>query len=44
MQSTPKEAPMTSRSYWIGVASKDHVDHGVAGGFAQLNHGKAGPL
>ena len=30
--------------YWIGVASKDHVKSGVAGGFAQLCHGKAGPL
>ncbi len=30
--------------YWIGVASHDHVGRGVAGGFAQLCHGKAGPL
>jgi hypothetical protein len=36
---------MTSeRSFWIGVVSKDHVDLAVAGGYAQLNHGKAGPL
>jgi len=35
---------MNERSYWIGVVSKDHVDMGVAGGFTQLNHGKAGPL
>jgi len=35
---------MTSQSYWIGVVSRNHVEHGVAGGFAQLNHGKAGPL
>ena len=35
---------MTSRSYWIGVVSRNHVERGVAGGFAQLNHGKAGPL
>lgn len=35
---------MSTRSYWIGVVSKDHVDIGMAGGFAQLNHGKAGPL
>ena len=35
---------MSERSYWIGVVSKDHVDMGVAGGFTQLNHGKAGPL
>ncbi len=34
---------MTPR-YWIGVVSKSHVDRGVAGGFAQVCHGKAGPL
>jgi len=30
--------------YWIGVASKEHVQGGVLGGFAQVCHGKAGPL
>ncbi len=30
--------------YWIGVASRDHVMKGVAGGFCQLSHGKAGPV
>ncbi|MBS0652721.1 MAG: EVE domain-containing protein [Verrucomicrobia bacterium] len=30
--------------YWIGVASREHVKRGVAGGFAQVCHGKAGPL
>ena len=35
---------MTERNYWIGVVSKNHVDIGVAGGFTQLNHGKAAPL
>lgn len=35
---------MNERNYWIGVVSKDHVAVGVAGGFTQLNHGKAGPL
>ena len=30
--------------YWIGVASKEHVAIGVAGGFAQLCHGKKAPL
>lgn len=30
--------------YWIGVASKDHVARGAAGGFCQLCHGKAAPL
>ena len=35
---------MTARNFWIGVVSQDHVAIGVAGGFVQLNHGKAGPL
>ena len=35
---------MSERRYWIGVVSKDHVDLGIAGGFTQLNHGKATPL
>lgn len=35
---------MSERNYWIGVVSRDHVAIGVAGGFTQLNHGKAGPL
>ncbi len=30
--------------YWIGVASKEHVQKGVMGSFAQVCHGKAGPL
>ena len=30
--------------YWIGVACKEHVQRGVIGGFAQVCHGKAGPL
>lgn len=34
---------MTTR-YWIVVASKDHVQRGVAAGFAQANHGKDTPL
>lgn len=29
------------RHYWIGVASKEHVKAGVAGGFGQLCLGKA---
>jgi hypothetical protein len=32
------------RRYWIGVASKEHVKTGEAGGFSQLCHGKAQPL
>lgn len=31
-------------NYWIGVVSKAHVLRGVAGGFAQMNHGKQAPL
>ena len=30
--------------YWIGVASREHVMRGAAGGFAQVCHGKPGPL
>lgn len=30
--------------YWMAVACKEHVMRGVAGGFAQVCHGKAGPL
>lgn len=30
--------------YWIGVASRDHVIAGAAGGFCQLGHGKAAPI
>ena len=30
--------------YWIAVASKEHVMRGVQGGFAQVCHGKEGPL
>lgn len=37
--------PMTrTTKYWIGVVSRQHVLHGAAGGFAQVCHGKAGPL
>jgi len=32
------------RKYWIGVVSKEHVEQAVRAAFAQLNHGKAGPL
>ena len=38
------EQAMLARNYWIGVVSRSHVDKAVAGGFTQLNHGKAGPL
>ena len=30
--------------YWIGVASKNHVQRGIEGGFAQLGHGKKSAL
>ncbi len=30
--------------FWIGVASRDHVRAGVAGGFCQLCHGEAAPV
>ena len=30
--------------YWIIVASKDHIQRGLAGRFIQANHGKAAPL
>ena len=30
--------------FWIGVASKEHVQKGVEGGFCQLCHGKSQPL
>lgn len=30
--------------YWVAVASKEHVLRGVEGGFAQVCHGKVGPL
>ena len=32
------------RKYWIAVASADHTRRGKAGGFMQVNHGKAAPL
>ena len=31
---------MRPKKYWILVASRDHVQCGVEGGFAQANHGK----
>lgn len=29
---------------WVGVASRDHVQAAVAGGFCQLDHGRLAPL
>jgi hypothetical protein len=33
-------AKVTEKSYWVGVASHDHVLGAVEGGFCQLGHGK----
>lgn len=33
-----------TQQYWIGTVSKEHVERGKAGGFAQVCHGKEGPL
>ena len=30
--------------YWMAVASREHVQRGKSGGFAQVCHGKCGPL
>lgn len=30
--------------YWIAVACQEHVQRGIAEGFAQVCHGKPGPL
>jgi hypothetical protein len=35
---------MKCRRYWLGVVSKQHVEMGVQGGFAQVCHGKKAPL
>ena len=35
---------MSTPRNWICVASAEHVRRGVAGGFMQVNHGKAAPL
>ena len=33
-----------ARRFWIGVASRDHVDVAVKGAFTQLNHGRQAPV
>ena len=38
------DAADRGRRCWVGVASRAHVGIGVAGGFAQVNHGKKAPL
>jgi hypothetical protein len=35
---------MDEPRYWMGVVSRQHVERGVCGGFAQLCHGKSAPL
>jgi hypothetical protein len=32
------------KKYWIGVASYEHVQRGIKGGFAQVCHGKISTL
>ncbi len=32
---------MNARHFWIGVVAQDHAERAIAGGFAQVNHGKA---
>jgi len=44
MNKKSSETPAPTRRLWIGVASRDHVQAGVDGGFCQLCHGKAGPM
>jgi hypothetical protein len=33
-----------ARRFWIGVASRDHVNVAVKGAFIQLNHGQQSPV
>jgi hypothetical protein len=35
---------MSAPRCWVGVACREHVHRGLAGGFAQLGHGKRAPL
>lgn len=32
------------QKFWVGTVSKEHVERGKAGGFAQVCHGKEAPL
>ena len=34
----------TVKSYWVGVASREHVRAAVEGAFCQLSHGKEDPV
>src|SRR5713226_9759858 len=44
MRSHVYEVVVDTARAWVGVVSRAHVLRGVAGGFAQLGHGKQGPL
>ncbi len=35
---------MSQQRFWIGTVSREHVERGKTGGFAQLCHGKQAPL
>ena len=35
---------METRRYFVAVAARDAVDAAIAGGYVEINHGKAGPL
>jgi hypothetical protein len=35
---------MSRHNFWIGVVSGIDAERAITGGFAQLNHGRAGPL
>ena len=35
---------MSDQRFWVGTVSKEHVERGKLGGFAQVCHGKEAPL
>ena len=37
-------AEMSQQRFWVGTVSKEHVERGKVGGFAQVCHGKKSPL
>jgi hypothetical protein len=40
----PMSTTLTTRKYWIAVASAEHARRGRSKGFMQVNHGKVAPL
>lgn len=44
MKACREESSTPKRRAWVGVVSRAHVLRGIAGGFAQLCHGKQQPL